>query len=102
MDLKPLPFRSSLDQYQKQAEELLEAYKAGNPEAIRFIKERHPRFMDAKIPWLPKNVPDSEVQSAALDLADAQLTVARWYDFQGWPALAEYAETLESLLRPNR
>lgn len=94
MHLKPLPFESSLEQYQKQAEELLEAYKAGDSEAMRCIKERHPRFLDANIPWLPKNVPDSEVCSAALGLEDAQLTLARWYDFQGWPALAEYAETV--------
>lgn len=91
MDLTPLSFRSSLEQYQKLAEELLEGYKASDPEAMRCIKQRHPRFMDAKIPWLPKNAPDSEVRSAALGLADAQLTIARLYDFQSWQALAEYA-----------
>src|SRR6185436_19073052 len=94
MDLELLPFRSSLEEYQNQAEELLQGYESGDSEAMRFIKQRHPRFMDAKIPWLPKNVPDSEVGSAALGLADAQLTIARWYDFQSWPALAEYAEAV--------
>ena len=91
---KWLSFRSRLEQYQKQAEELLEGYKSGDAEAIRCFKQRHPRFMDPKIAWLPKNVPDSEVRSAALGLADAQLTIARWHDFQSWPALAEYAEAV--------
>jgi hypothetical protein len=94
MDFKPLPFRSTLEQYQKQAEELLEAHKSGDSQAVRIIHEKHPRFLDAKIPWLPKNLPDSEIQSAVLDLADAQLTIARSYDFQNWPALAEFVEAV--------
>jgi ankyrin repeat protein len=94
MDFKPLPFRSTLDQYQKQAEELLEAHRSGDTQAIRIIHEKHPRFLDSKIPWLPKNLPDSEIQSAAFELADAQLTIARCYDFQSWPALAEYVEAV--------
>ncbi len=90
MDLKPLPFRSRLDQYQGQAEELLAAHRSADSEAIQVIHHKHPRFLDSKIPWLPKNLPDSEIRSAAFDLADAQLTIARWYDFQSWQALAEY------------
>jgi len=94
MDLKPLPFRSSLERYQKQAQELLEAWTAGDPDAIRIVRTRHPRFLDDRIPWLPKKLPDSEIRSAALELADTQLTVARWYDFRDWPALAEYVHTV--------
>ena len=56
----------------------------------RVLHQNHPRFLDSKITWLPKNLADSEIQSAALDLADAQLTIARWYSFQSWPALAAY------------
>src|SRR5271170_6527786 len=96
MDLQPLPFRSTLEQYRKQAEELLEAYRAGDSQANRVIHENHPRFLDSKIPWLPKNLPDSEIQKAALQLDDAQLTIARWYSFQSWPALAEYVAAVTS------
>jgi ankyrin repeat protein len=94
MDLKPLPFGSTLEQYQKQAEELLEGQRSGDSQAIGVIHKNHPRFLDSKIPWLPRNLPDSEIQSAALDLADAQLTIARWYSFQDWPALAEYVDAV--------
>ena len=94
MNLEPLPFRSSLEPYQKQARELLEAYKSGDPDAIRVIHEKHPRFLDAEIPWLPRNLPDSEIRDAALDLAGAQLTIARWYDFRDWPALEAYVEAV--------
>lgn len=58
MELKPVPFDSPLERYQKQAEELLAAHAAGD----------------------------------SPDLADAQLTVARWYDFQDWQKLTEYVE----------
>ena len=94
MSLKPLPFCSGLEQYQKQAEELLEAHRAGDPDAIRAIHEKHPRFLDSKIPWLPNNLPDSEIRNSAFDLADAQLTIARWYDFRDWLALQEYVEAV--------
>src|SRR5438552_10222564 len=94
MEFKPLPFRTTLEQYQKQAEELLEAHGAGDAQAIRIIHEKHPRFLDSKIPWLPKNLPDSEIRSAAFEFADAQLTIARCYDFQSWPALTEYVEAV--------
>ena len=94
MDFKPLPFRSALGQYQKQAGELLEAHRLGDPLAIRLLHEHHPRFLDSKITWLPKNLSDSEIRSAELDLADAQLTIARCYSFQSWSALAEYVEAV--------
>jgi hypothetical protein len=82
MDFKPPPFDSTLDQYQRQAEELFEAHKSGDSQAIRLIYEHHPRFLDSKILWLPKNLSDSEIQSAPFDLADAQLTVAQTQSLQ--------------------
>lgn len=94
METTPLPFRASLEEYQKQAEELLEAWRVGDPGAIQIVSTRHPRFLDDRIPWLPKKLPDSEIRATALELADTQLTIARWYDFQSWPALAEYVEAV--------
>ncbi len=94
MDLQPLPFRSTLEQYQKQADELLQAHASGDPRAIRIIHQNHPRFLDPKITWLPKNLPDSEIQSAGLEPADAQVTIARWYSFKNWSALAEYVDAV--------
>ena len=90
MEFNPLPFRSTLSEYQKQAEQLLEAWRAGNAAAIQIFKTKHPRFLNEHIPWLPKRLSDSEIRSAALDVVDAQLAVARWYNFRDWPALSEY------------
>jgi hypothetical protein len=90
MEIQPLPFRAPIDQYQQQAVDLFEAYHAGDSEALRRIKQYHPRFRDEKIRWLPKKVSDSEVRAAELTLADAELVVAGFYDFRDWPALVEY------------
>jgi Ankyrin repeats (3 copies) len=94
MEITSLPFRARLEEYQKQAEQLLAAWTAADPTAIQIVRQKHPRFLDPNIPWLPKRMPESELRSATLDLSDAQLTVARWYDFESWPRLAEYVEAV--------
>jgi ankyrin repeat protein len=96
MTLKPLPVDAGLAAYQQQAEALLAAYRAGDPDAIGLIKQRHPRFLDEKIPWLPKDVSDAEVLDAALEPADAQLALARWYDFGDWPAVVAFAAAVSA------
>jgi ankyrin repeat protein len=90
MDITPLPFDAHIEAYNQQAAELLDAWTTGDPSAIGIVRRKHPRFLDATIPWLPKNVSDDEVRSTTLDRGDAQLTLARWYDFQSWPRLVEY------------
>jgi hypothetical protein len=94
MDTAPLPFRASLGQYEQQAEELLAAFRSGDADAVQLIKHRHPRFLRSDKPWLPKDSADSELRSAALEPADAQLALARRYDFRDWPALADYARAV--------
>lgn len=88
--IEPLPFRAALPEYQRQAESLLDAWNARDPAAIQTVWQKHPRFLDEKIPWLPKRLPEAEVRSVALTLPDAQLAMARWYDFADWSRLAEH------------
>lgn len=94
MDLKPLPFRSPLSAYEQQAEELLSSHGAADPAAIDLFHRKHPRFLDDKIKWLPKAVPDSEIAEAALTHDDARLAIARYYDFLDWSSLAAWAEAI--------
>ena len=92
MDLQPLPYSAGLGEYEEQAEGLLEAHRLGDAQAIHILHTKHPRFLDSKIPWLPRRMSDAEIQDAALDLADARFAIARWYSFQNWQALGEYVE----------
>ena len=94
MDIAPLPFRARLEEYQQQADALLAAWTAGDPGAIEIVRHKHPRFLNPTIPWLPKNLSEAEVRRVTLDHADAQLTLARWYDFASWARLAEYVDAV--------
>jgi ankyrin repeat protein len=94
MDLTPRPFRAPLEEYEEQAAELLKAWVAGDPAAIHIVTHKHPRFLDSRVPWLPRQLTDAEVRSVELLPEDARLTVARWYDFQDWSRLAEYVEAV--------
>ena len=89
--MTPLSFDSTLDLYQKQAEDLLAAWRAGASEAVQIIRHNHPRFLDERIGWLPKDQSEDELRAAPFDLVDARLALARWYNFADWQALADYA-----------
>src|SRR3984893_16628421 len=94
MNLKAVPFRSPSSAYEQQAESLLAGHRAADPAAIDLFHRKHPRFLDEKIKWRPKFIPDSEIRDAALSLDDARLAIARYYDFPDWPSLAGYVEAL--------
>jgi ankyrin repeat protein len=89
MGLEILPFRAELERYEQQAEALLAALPT-DPAAARVFRHHHPRFLDAEFTWLPKNASDAEVRAAGLVRADAELAVARRYDFRDWPALVAH------------
>jgi hypothetical protein len=104
MDGKLLPARPSLEQYKKQAKELVREFrvaltrlsadsgaipsKAAASQApslvIGRVREHHPRF--AKLT-------DSEMGSSKFALADAQLVIAREHGYESWPKFAKAVET---------
>ena len=78
MDARQLPSRPSLEQYHKQAKELLKAYKSGDSDALQRIKRYHPHAS----------------KLGELTLADAQLVIAREHAFESWPRFAAHIEAL--------
>jgi ankyrin repeat protein len=89
-----LPFRAGLTDYQRQAEELLAGWNAGDTAATQFFRQQHPRFRDEEVKWLAKNLSEAEVRRVTMDIADAQIAIARWYDFGSWTALADYVDAV--------
>jgi hypothetical protein len=75
-EVRALSPRPNLEYERKQAKQLLDQLKAGNPEAIA---------------RLTKHKRDS---SGGFQLSDAQFTIAREYGFTSWPRLVEYFEAL--------
>jgi len=92
--MKPLTFRVPLDEYRRQAQALVDGLRAGDPAAIKIIHEHHPRFLDETVKWRPKFLSNEDIQKASFDLADAELTLARWYTFADWTALEEYVKAV--------
>ena len=78
-----VPYRASLEEYERQAQGLLAAIKAGEESAVWRFKWLHPSFRGRHV---------SEVGAAALELADARIVVAREHGFEGWSGLAAFTD----------
>lgn len=64
-----------LDQLKRQAKELLDAFRAGEPEATAEVRTHYTR-----------------ADRATFALHDAQLVLARSYSFESWPKLKAYVD----------
>ncbi|MGA8532084.1 MAG: ankyrin repeat domain-containing protein [Acidobacteriaceae bacterium] len=83
---RTLPDHPSLEQYKKQAKELVRAIAHHDADALARLRKHHPRL---------KSLPESDLQTIAL--ADAQLVLAREHGYDSWPQLAHHIETLNIL-----
>lgn len=81
-----LPFRASLEDYQKQAQLLFNALKSGDENAQWRFKWLHPLFRGKSV---------TEVGRAELSTADAQIVVAHEHSFETWADLATFSEAVK-------
>lgn len=72
-----LPERPHLDVPKREARELLDAFRRGDPDALERIHRRHPKFKS------------TSAVALNLKLSDAQLVVAREYGFTSWAMLKQ-------------
>lgn len=79
--LQPIPFDAALDQYEKQADELLKAHRIGHTQLLTSIQEYHPGFHNRAV---------ADIRTLPFSLADAQLTIARFHHFRDWKILTTY------------
>lgn len=82
---KSLPDRPSLEQYRKQAKDLLHAHRAADPAALARIRRHHPTL---------HNLPIDKIPTSSFTLTDAQLILAREHNFESWPRFAAHITTL--------
>jgi hypothetical protein len=68
-----------------QAKDLRRACREGDPNAIHWIGQTHPRF---------SGITQAEIAAAGIALADAQLVIARELGFDSWPKLKKHVESL--------
>jgi ankyrin repeat protein len=83
MPARDLPARPNIEQYKKQAKDLLKSCKSRDPEAIRRLREfvRH------------EEGPSKPGRAGSIRLADAQFVIAREHGFDSWPKLAKEIAT---------
>jgi uncharacterized protein YdhG (YjbR/CyaY superfamily) len=80
MPARDLPARPSIEQYKKQAKDLLKSCKSRDAEALRRIRE----FVRQA---------DGPSRSGTITLADAQFVIAREHGFNSWPNFAKEITT---------
>jgi ankyrin repeat protein len=80
---RTLPDHPSVEQYKKQAKELLRTASDGVPAALARMRKHHPGLRD--------HAPD---KPGAITLADAQFVLAREHGYESWTPFAKHIETL--------
>jgi hypothetical protein len=83
---RTLPDHPSIEQYKKQAKELLRDATGGMPTALSRVSRQHPRFRNL-----------SADASHRIRLADAQFVLAREHGYESWPKFVKYIETLNAI-----
>jgi putative phosphoribosyl transferase len=84
MPPRELPPHPNLEQYKKQAKDLLKDAAKSSPEAMARIRQHHPRLRDLQFDALP------------IKLTDAQLVIAREHSFETWPEFARHVLSRQS------
>jgi putative phosphoribosyl transferase len=79
------PARPNLEQYKKQAKDLLKDFADGGLKAMVRVRHHHPRL---------QRMPDADVLHAPFKLSDAQLVIAREHTFESWPRFAAHIRGL--------
>jgi hypothetical protein len=81
---RSLPSRPSLEQYRKQAKDLLKACRAGDLDAVRRINHQRPRASET----------EGELTAAGCTLTEAQFALAREHGFESWPKFSKHLQGL--------
>ncbi len=90
MPPRGLPGNANLEQLKDNAKSFQRAVRAGDAGAADVVNEFHPRLAAAR-PGSP--------ELAGFTLADAQLVLARRFDFSSWPKLKAHLELVERYSR---
>jgi hypothetical protein len=90
MPVDCLPDNPDLERLKAHAKALRDLVRAGVDGSIDLVRDHHPRLAD-----LTAGTP----AATSFKLADAQLTVARHYDFASWAKLRQYVQLVNRLSR---
>src|SRR5215475_2971163 len=89
---KFIPARPSLEQYRKQAKDLVKERARLLPEALERIRRHHPRLRELN---------ETQLRAAAFTLSDAQLVLAREHGFKTWPEFMRHVAASQPQPQPH-
>lgn len=89
MNTKKLPAKPSLEQYKKQAKDLVKAFRKGSEEMMKRVQTFHLKAM---------GLPISEIAGLKFSICDAQLVLAREHGFTSW---AKFKQEIERVTQTN-
>jgi len=89
---RELPPEPNLEHLRNQAKDLRRLVVAGDADTLDLVREFHPRLPEL-----------TAAGAATVTLADAQLVIARLYEFESWPKLRRHIDVLTRYSRsPHR
>ncbi len=80
-----LPPEANLRQLKNRAKDLYRACRKGDPHSLRRMGQSHPDL---------SGLSPTDIAAAGIQLADAQLVIARESGFESWPKLRQHIESL--------
>jgi hypothetical protein len=83
MSAKALPIHPNLEQYKKQAKDLVKEVANASSEALARITTHHPRLRELS------------ALGISIKLSDAQLVIAREHSFKSWAEFARHVRSHE-------
>lgn len=83
MPHRPLPADPSIESLKREAKHLLKVWQAGESNALAVVREFHPHAREHR---------------ESLQLADAQLVIARMYGFASWPRLKRHLAVVRAFV----
>jgi len=89
---KSIPARPSVEQYRKQAKDLVKERARLQPEALGRIRRHHPRL---------RELSETQLRAAAFTLSDAQLVLAREHAFKTWPEFMRHVASARPQPQPQ-
>jgi len=88
MSEREIPTRPNLEQYKKQAKNLVRDCGLGVAAAHARVRRHHPRL---------DKLGEDEFRGAEVTLTDAQVVIAREHGFESWPKFAKHVETVNMI-----
>jgi len=94
MNFTAIQYGARLEEYIKDARDLVQAFKSRDPKAMYLVKRYDPRLPGRANTNDRNHVTEAEIRRVKLSLVDAQNIIARGHQFESWGQFAKHIAAL--------